>query len=148
MSDFILHKGNRGELGRYGGDHWSANTSRFFFLLLIYTSIATIWGKAALITVIRACEMSLQRLEKLGWGRKVNFICFILLNVQQHNVRHNLRLGNWNLNVTFVVNLTKTCVEYVTSQLLKCISKDMVLTKWHKNIAEILLWWGVYAVKS
>ena len=51
--------------------------------------------KAALLvtTVIEASEMLLQRLEKLGWGHKVNFICFILLNAQQHNARHNLRLG-------------------------------------------------------
>ena len=51
------------------------------------------------------------------------------------------------MNVTFVVNLMKTCVQYATSQLLKRISKFMVLTKRHKNIVETPLWRGVYAVK-
>ena len=51
------------------------------------------------------------------------------------------------MNVTFVVSLMKTCVEYATSQLLKRISEFVVLTKRHKNIAETSLWRGVYAVK-
>lgn len=72
---------------------WSANTTGFVFLLLIYTSIASIWGKAALITVIWASEMLLKRLEKHGWGHKVHFVCFIFLNVQHHKVTHNLMLG-------------------------------------------------------
>lgn len=51
------------------------------------------------------------------------------------------------MNVTFVINLTKTCVEYATSQLLKRISKLVVLTKRHKTIAETPFWRGVHTVK-
>ena len=51
------------------------------------------------------------------------------------------------MNVTFAVHLTKTCVEYATSQLLKGISKLVVLTNRHKTLAETPFWRGVYTVK-
>lgn len=51
------------------------------------------------------------------------------------------------MNVIFVVNLMKICVEYVMLKFLKCILKFVVLIKWYKNIVEILFWRCVYIVK-
>lgn len=46
--------------------------------------------------MIRASEMSLQRLEKLGWGHKVNFICssFVMFK----NILYGI---TWGLELKF-----------------------------------------------